>query len=195
VNRRNLVVGGGGAFLGLGAATWLGLRQMGSTTTLAKAAADARAPLPVTPQTRDLIRYAAPAANGHNTQPWTFQSDQAQIAILPDFTRRTPVVDPDDHHIFVSLGCAAENLALAAGAAGRAGEIAFDPSGEGAVRMRFGSGRGADRALFEAIPLRQSTRSAYDGSTVEAGDLRLLAKAAVPGVDLILVTDRRRSTG
>jgi len=30
----------------------------------------------------------------------------------PICARRTPVVDPDDHHVFVSLGAAAENLAL-----------------------------------------------------------------------------------
>jgi hypothetical protein len=27
--------------------------------------------------------------------------------ILPDLSRRCPAVDPDDHHLFVSLGCAA----------------------------------------------------------------------------------------
>ncbi|MCP9884243.1 hypothetical protein KBY97_03745 [Synechococcus sp. ATX 2A4] len=47
--------------------------------------------------------------------------------------RRRPTTAPetDDHHMFVSLGCAAENLALAAGAAGRAGAIDFDPAGGG----------------------------------------------------------------
>lgn len=143
------------------------------------------------PQTLDLIRYASLAANGHNTQPWLFRPDGDGITILADLQRRTPMVDPDDHHLYVSLGCAAENLALAAGAAGRAGAMSFDPVGDGSVRFHYGTGKGGDQALFEAIPRRQSTRADYDGSGVEAGDLRQLrAAASVPGVALILVSER-----
>ena len=91
---------------------------------------------------------------------------------------RTPVVDTDDHHLFASLGCAAENLNLAAGAAGKAGEISFDPTGEGTVVYTYGSGAGANSDLFAAIPTRQSTRADYDGTPVSADDLRLLAQAA-----------------
>ncbi len=145
------------------------------------------------PETRDLIRYATLAPNGHNTQPWLFRPGESGIAILPDVSRRTPVVDPDDHHVFVSLGCAAENLALAAGAAGRAGEISFDPAGDGQVLVGLGRGNGGEQALFEAIPHRQSTRANYDGSTLSSADLRQLGKAStIPGVDLVLITDRSR---
>ena len=59
---------------------------------------------------RELVRCATLAANGHNTQPWRFHLDPDRIMISPDFSRRTPAVDPDDHHLWVSLGCAAENL-------------------------------------------------------------------------------------
>lgn len=48
------------------------------------------------------------------------------IAIHPDFTRRCPVVDPDDAHLFKSLGCAAENVPLAAAAQGNSSDVAFD---------------------------------------------------------------------
>jgi nitroreductase len=67
---------------------------------------------------RELVRYATLAANSHNTQPWRFRIGQDQISILPDFSRRCPAVDPDDHHLFASLGCAAENLVHAAAAVG-----------------------------------------------------------------------------
>jgi hypothetical protein len=155
------------------------------------AVAELRRIPPTTPETRDLIRYATLAPNGHNTQPWRFRPGKNVIAILPDFGRRTPVVDPDDHHVFVSLGCAAENLGIAAGAAGRASDIDFDPAGDGTVLVRFGTGSGGEQALFDAIPRRQSTRADYDGSTVGASDLKLLAAAAtIPGIDLVLITER-----
>jgi hypothetical protein len=194
VNRRGLMIGGGAATLVLGGAAWLGWRQMGSVADYQAAVARSRAVLPVAPETRGLIRYATLAPNGHNTQPWLFRPSDTDIAILPDSARRTPVVDPDDHHVFVSLGCAAENLMLASGASGRAGDILFDPAEGGTVRVRFGSGKG-DPALFDAIPYRQSTRSDYDGSPVSAPDLALLAAtSAVPGVDVVLVTDRAQMT-
>ena len=47
--------------------------------------------------------------------------------------------------------------------------------------------------MFDAIITRQSTRADYDGRSVSPADLGALAKtAAVPGVDLVLLTDRRR---
>lgn len=164
---------------------------MGSMEAYNAAVAAMRRRPALAPQTLDLIRYATLAANGHNTQPWLFRPDDDGITIQPDLQRRTPVVDPDDHHLYVSLGCAAENLALAAAAAGRFGAMAFDPAGDGSVRFRYGTGHGVDQALFEAIPRRQSTRADYDGSSVEEGDLRhLRAAAAVPGVALVLVNER-----
>jgi nitroreductase len=66
----------------------------------------------------ELVRYATLAANSHNAQPWRFTIEEHRVSIAPDFSRRCPVVDPDDHHLFASLGCAAENLVHAAAAAG-----------------------------------------------------------------------------
>ena len=80
---------------------------------------------------RELVRHASLAASSHNTQPWKFRIDSESISILPDFSRRCPVVDPDDHHLFVSLGWAAENLLIAAEAAGLHGQPLFDPSRDG----------------------------------------------------------------
>lgn len=140
----------------------------------------------------DLIRYATLAANGHNTQPWRFRLAQDRISILPDFTRSTPVVDPDDHHLFASLGCAAENLAIAAAEQGWHGEPRFDASGDGSVVLEFGAGSAERSVLLAAIPERQSTRAEYDGRSVAAADLALLVAASrIPGIDLHLVTDRQ----
>ena len=191
VMRRDLLLGAGAAVVAVGSAAWANGRGMGSMVAYEAAVAELRRIPPTPPETRDLIRYATLAPNGHNTQPWRFRPGKNGIAILPDFDRRTPVVDPDDHHVFVSLGCAAENLALAAAAAGRAGDIAFDPAGDGSVLVSFGTGNGGEQALFDAIPHRQSTRADYDGSTVGAPALNLLATAAaVPGVDVMLITER-----
>ena len=189
-NRRQILTGGGVlAVAGVGA-TYFGLRQMGSIEEYNASIAATRASLSQTPEMRDFIRYATLAANSHNTQPWRFRISEGGIEILPDFAVRIPVVDPDDHHIFASLGCAAENLSLAAEARGRKGELTFNPANNGSVAFTFGTGITAGQALFDAIPFRQSNRADYDGKAVAAADLQTLAAAKVPGVDLVLITDR-----
>ena len=61
-----------------------------------------------------MIAQAVKAPSGHNTQPWLFKIAEGEIDILPDFTKSLPVVDPNHRELFVSLGCAAENLCIAA---------------------------------------------------------------------------------
>ena len=191
MNRRNVLIGGGALAAVAAGTTLIVGKQMGSGMDHDAAMAASRTPLPEHAATRDLLRYATLAPNGHNAQPWLFRVREKQIEVLPDFARRTPVVDPDDHHLFISLGCAAENLALASAARGRPGTLAFDPKADGAITFDFGAGAPQASALFDAIPRRQSTRSDYDGRPVSTVNLKALATAAaVPGVALILITDR-----
>ena len=65
-------------------------------------------------QFKEIIHYATLAPSGHNTQPWKFSIKDNSILIYPDYSRRLSVVDPDDHALFISLGCALENLVIAA---------------------------------------------------------------------------------
>lgn len=192
VKRRTVLIGGGATALTGAGATYLARRQMGSMVRYNASVAATRSALSASPDMRELIRYATLAANGHNTQPWRFRVDERRVQILPDLTRRTPAVDPDDHHLFASLGCAAENLSLAAAAVGRQGEIRFDPANDGAVVFEFIDAANQASPLFDAIPERQSTRAEFDGRPISVADLRILAAAtaAIPGVDLVLITDR-----
>ena len=57
---------------------------------------------------QELVRCATLAPSSHNTQCWKFHIGEREIDVLPDLSRRCPAVDPDDHHLFVSLGCATE---------------------------------------------------------------------------------------
>lgn len=191
MRRRDVLIGGSALAVVAAGATVLVDEQMGSASEYDAAMAMMRAPLSVQAEARDMVRYATLAPNGHNAQPWLFRAGKNRIEILPDFARRTPVVDPDDHHLFISLGCAAENLALASAARGRPGTLTFDPRADGSIAFNSVAGPSISSELFEAIPRRQSTRSNYDGRPVSADDLKTLAAAAaLPGVDLILITDR-----
>jgi hypothetical protein len=145
----------------------------------------------------DLVRYGTLAPSSHNTQCWRFQIDDPAlgenqpktITILPDLSRRCPVVDPDDHHLYVSLGCAAENILQAAQAHGLWGQLTFDAAGDGAVRLTFTPGPPAVTPLFEAIPHRQCSRIDYDGQPLTPEELEVLEAAGTgAGVRVVLLT-------
>jgi nitroreductase len=191
LNRRALLIGGGAAVLTGAGGVALSFLRMGSGSDYLATAAASRVALARQPELNELVRHATLAANGHNTQPWRFLVGERRIAILPDFARRTPVVDPDDHHLYASLGCAATNLAIAGAASGRPGTLSFNTEGDGSIVFEFANGAAAPSALFAAIPQRQSTRADYDGRSASASDLAALAAAAtLPGVDAVLLTER-----
>jgi hypothetical protein len=142
---------------------------------------------------RELVRCATLAPNGHNTQPWKFGLSRDAISIRPDFSRRTPVVDPDDHHLWVSLGCVAENLVLAAGALGKHADVAFGPQ---EVHVALDNAAPVRSPLVNAIFQRQCTRAEYDGQGLPNGVLQELARAADRGgVRLLLLTERAKVEG
>jgi hypothetical protein len=144
-----------------------------------------------TAQLKELVHYATLAASSHNTQCWKFQLEDRAISILPDLSRRCPVVDPDDHHLYVSLGCAAENLIQAAKAQGLSGQFTFDSSRNGAVRIALEPVPMIVTPLFEAIPHRQCTRAEYDGKPLSTAEIKLLEMAAQGnGVRVIMLTER-----
>jgi hypothetical protein len=141
---------------------------------------------------QEMVRYATLAPSSHNTQCWKFKISEQSVSILPDFERRCPVVDPDDHHLFVSLGCAAENLIQAAAAHGFRGAATFRAGEDGSVHIALDTAQPVASALFEAIPFRQTTRGEFDGKPISSADMKLLKEAGTGnGVRVHLLTERK----
>lgn len=141
---------------------------------------------------RELVRYATLAPSSHNTQCWKFRIEDHAISILPDLARRCPVADPDDHHLFVSLGCAAENLAQAALANGLKAHMSFDAAAGDALHVALEPTKTIASPLFLAIPERQSTRAEYDGRPLAGPELALLESAGSgDGVHVMVLTERQ----
>jgi hypothetical protein len=68
---------------------------------------------------------------------------------------------------FASLGCAAENLLLAAAAFDFGGHLSLDPS-TSSVAIDLEDALPHRTVLFQAIPSRQCTRTEYDGAKLTA---------------------------
>ncbi|PJG53146.1 Tat pathway signal protein [Bradyrhizobium forestalis] len=183
-NRRQFIT----TALGLSAAAVSVSPATGATMTYHEVVDASRAPLQAAPRDRELVRFATLAANSHNTQPWIFSVRGNVIAIAPDFTRRCPAVDPDDHHLFVSLGCAAENLILAASTLGWHADPVVDGD---RIVITLEEAPPAASALADAIPVRQCTRAAFAGKPAAPEILHQLENACrEPNVTAILITER-----
>lgn len=122
----------------------------------------------------ELVKYATLAANSHNTQPWHFKIGINKITISPDFTRRCSAVDPDDHHLFASLGCATENIVHAARAFGLEANVSIHNETEEVIQIDFKPTPSNQSDLFLAIPKRQCTRASYDGTKASPQQLKTL---------------------
>ncbi len=144
----------------------------------------------VSAQMRELVRYATLAASGHNTQPWKFAIKENVVEIHPDYTRRLAVVDPNERELWISLGCALENLLVAARAAGYAPEVTY-PDAADFIDIRLTKDVPQRYPLFDAISVRQNTRSEYDGQTIKSEDFdQVQALPLEPGVVLQFATSR-----
>ena len=120
-----------------------------------------------------LVAQAVKAPSGHNTQPWKFRQNESAVEIYPDFDRRLPVVDPDDRELSVSLGCAVENLCLAAQTKGYKSAVSVGDKGVITVSLAEEAGV-KPSPLFSQIDARQTNRSVYNGEEIALDVLKKL---------------------
>lgn len=120
-----------------------------------------------------MVGAAVLAASAHNTQPWRFAVSDDRIDLFADLARSTGANDALNRELDVSLGCALENLSLAAGARGRQTEVQPATGGDAAlaasVLLRPGSV--VEGPLYQAIGSRHSNRSEYRSDPVPASTL------------------------
>jgi hypothetical protein len=93
----------------------------------------------------------------------------------------------------VSLGCATENLVVAAAALGKHADVAFGPQ---EVHVALDNAAPERSPLVNAIFQRQCTRAEYDGRPIPDCVLQELARAADrSGVRVLLLTERTQVEG
>jgi nitroreductase len=123
-----------------------------------------------------LVRAAILAASPHNTQPWLFKVTNSSIELYIDTKRNVGALDPYLREEHIGMGCALENLMLAAAANGYQANLTFFPGKLGPLpaapapellaRMDLVTGDLATdkreaNELYDAIPRRHTNRGAY----------------------------------
>ena len=150
-----------------------------------------------------LVRAAILAASPHNTQPWLFKVANSGIELFIDTRRNVGALDPYLREEHIGMGCALENLMLAAAAngyaatatlfAGKLGPIPAEPKPELAARVDLAPGKRQESELHGAIPRRHTNRSPYDPARPLPPDfVRALQGLAGDEMDvkLFLFTDK-----
>ncbi len=119
-----------------------------------------------------LVCAAILAASPHNTQPWLFKVTNSSIELHIDTQRNVGALDPYLREEHIGMGCALENLMLAAPADGYAatptlqpgklGPISAEPKPQLVARVDLASGKREESELYNAIPRRHTNRSPYE---------------------------------
>lgn len=108
------------------------------------------------------VRAAIVAANAHNTQPWFFRVTPSRIEVVADTSRNIGTVDPMLREMHVGIGCALENLALAAPVHGYACKLSLHENDSAIAVADLAPAAASKSPLFDAIGNRHTNRGAYD---------------------------------
>jgi hypothetical protein len=119
-----------------------------------------------------LVRAAILAASPHNTQPWRFRTQTSSVELYIDRQRNVGPLDPYLREEYIGMGCALENLVLAASAHGYAAEVtlsggpltqnSLEPQSQFVARADLSAGKRCESELYQAIPDRHTNRGVYD---------------------------------
>lgn len=110
-----------------------------------------------------LVGYSILAPSSHNTQPWKFNVSKDRIDLYMDRSRWLQFADADQRELRISLGCALENLLVAARHFGYEANVTYPNEGDLVASVAF-MRKGLpsqDSRLIDAIVARKTNRNAY----------------------------------
>jgi nitroreductase len=153
---------------------------------------------PLETQLRFLLRYAILAPSTKNSQPWAFSVRGNQVHIIADLRRGQLIADPDRRELYISLGCALENLLVAAEHFGLRHGVSYFPepgNEELAVTVLFAPGGvpsyARAGATLSAIVRRHNDNSVFRGVPVPDEVRRRLMACCVESELRMNLTDDR----
>ena len=127
-----------------------------------------------------LIKAATQAPSGHNSQPWWFETTTHSIVIFPNLDKALPAVDSQHRELFISLGCALENLYTKATELHYQTEVILSEEGVITVGLHKSNTVVSD-PLAAMIDKRQTNRSVYENRQIDPILLQRLIERVYQG--------------
>ncbi len=123
-----------------------------------------------------LVGYSILAPSSHNTQPWKFNVSKDRVDLYADKSRWLQFADADRRELRISLGCALENLLVAAEHFGYEANVTYLNEGDLVARVTLvqKSLPSQDSRLIDAIVARKTNRNAYLDRPVPETELQKL---------------------
>lgn len=154
-------------------------------------------------QAQFLLRYAILAPSSHNSQPWEFvvdgpSVDGPSIEVHAAEDRWLDVADQDRRELYVSIGCAIENLCIAAEHFDLGFELDYHDTATpvATITLRRAGDQASERppALFDELTERYTNHQLFDGRPLPE-DVRAQMHAVVAEDDVrLLVVDEADRT-
>lgn len=137
------------------------------------------------------VRAALLAASPHNTQPWRFELSAGRIDLWADTSRSLGAMDGRHREMYLGLGCALENLVIAARQHGREPQVTLLPDALDETHVAtidLTAALPAAQELYPAITERHTNRGRYLDADAPAGlEAALRAQVLEPEVGLTFV--------
>ncbi|MFV0470770.1 MAG: Acg family FMN-binding oxidoreductase [Paludibacteraceae bacterium] len=122
-----------------------------------------------------ILEYAVKAPSGHNTQPWKFEVYESCIDVCPDLDKELPIVDKNHRELYISIGCAVENICIAAGELGYQHKTSIlEQDSLFFIRIELKKSMPVSNPLFLQIDKRQTNRSVYQSKIISTDTLAML---------------------
>jgi len=157
-----------------------------------------------------LVRAGILAASPHNTQPWLFRVHGNEIDVLADVSRNTGALDPFLRELHIGMGCALENMCVAAPTAGYDASVepaqgtlqlhAEAPAVRHVATVRCKTAVLPANPLYASLPNRHTNRTPYEMRALPAAFLQALLAMpeSLPNTKMFLFTgeeERRAIVG
>lgn len=143
-----------------------------------------------------LVECAIKAPSGHNTQPWKFENIENGIIIHPDFKRALPVVDADNYELYVSLGCALENMLIAGKQKGYSYKVSYPEQSGSSILIdltKDETGNIAPDLLFNEISKRQVTKTKYNDKPLSDDVLKQVGSCFnFEGISMLIFESKKK---
>lgn len=145
-----------------------------------------------------LLKFAVLAPSSHNTQPWSFSVTENTIKVYREKTRRLPIADVNDRQLFLSVGCAIENIIVAANYYNYLTEIEYnqDPSKKDLMAVinfkREIMKLNDKNHLIKFIKLRRTNRNKFKNEVIDKNLIISFSNLQIDNATICIIEDREK---